>query len=333
MSSEKRVIRPYKDISLFQELLDRWSLRIGPQEAMGGQNLTVPSASFRADPVIIRTAADAEAAADAVGQLREAASALGLQPAQLEVVVLASNPYLRIVDVVHRRSLADDASLPEALTLKAADGVRALRTPSGGCDITAYICLADELEPAPLRPHRRGTWLGRVQFNLRTELGELGFTPRPLTPEVRSRHGLDQDAVRLVVVDDESLLGDQTDDIVELYVDEELLGHLSMAADSPASRALQRQLFVDVVVAIVLATQRVADFDQRSIAELDDTVVGRLVDVLTGRKAKNESDELYQQRRETQLAVLKKHPEVFIANLEALAQPRADWKSLIGGIE
>jgi hypothetical protein len=333
MSSEKRVIRPYKGIYLFQAILDSWSLRIGTQESAGGQNLTVPAASFRADPVVIRTAVDAEAATKALDQLREAASALGIEPTQLEVVVIASNPYLRIVDVVHRRSLADDAALPETLTLKAADGIRALCTPAGGCDITAYFCLADELEPAPLRPHRRGTWLGKVQFALRTELGELGVTPRPLTPEARREHGLDQDAVRLVVVDEEALLSDQINDIVELYVDEALLGHLTMAADSAASRAFQRQLAVDVLATIVWATHRLPDIAQLTVAELEGTVVGRLVDAATGQRDKKESNELYQQRREHQLALLKEHPEVFIANLEARGKPRDDWKSLIGGID
>lgn len=333
MSSERRVVRPYHGLARFQMILDQLVLHIGSETCKTGANLSVSSSSLRSDPVVLRVADDAEAAEQARNDAIESAEAIGLTPEQVEFVVVASTPYLRLADVVHRRSLADSDCLPETIAIKAGDAARALLTPAGGCDISAFLVLADQLEPTPLRPHRLGTWFGRAQFSLRTELGELGFTPRPLTAAKREELGLHAEAIRFVEVDAAALLGERLDDAVDLYVDETLLSHLNLAADSPASRSFQRQLFVDVMGAVCRATADLDQFETMGLAELEDTVLAHLIDALAGKPAPSDSDDLIRQRKESLLDQMKQTPDVFVANLEALSRPREDLRVNIGGLD
>src|SRR5690242_5352471 len=117
MSSERRVVRPYQGVFRFQSLLDRWRVRIGGQECAPGQNLTISSSSFRNDPAVLVLAADDDERASALNDAREAASALGLANDQVEVVVLISTPYLRFADIVHRRTLDREDSIPTTIVL------------------------------------------------------------------------------------------------------------------------------------------------------------------------------------------------------------------------
>ena len=85
----------------------------------------------------------------------------------------------------------------------------------------------------------------------------------------------------------EALLGENIDDAVELFVDEDLLGHLNRAADSPASRAFQRQLFVDAMAAVARALPRVPGLSSLELADIDGTVLGRIVDAIAPQPGDN----------------------------------------------
>src|SRR5690606_15842814 len=140
------------------------------------------------------------------------------------------------------------------------------------------FCLADEQPPRPLRPRRRGTWLGRVRFKLSTQLGELGFTPRRLTSEKRAELDLPDTTIRYVEVDPTALLDEELDDAIDLYVDETILAYLGQAPDSASARSFQRQLFVDVVSAVVRAAPKVEGFDTLELAQMEESILFRIVD-------------------------------------------------------
>ena len=328
MSSEKRVVRPYVGVDAFQDMLGSFRLRIGPEALEPGDHRTVTSSSFTGDPVRL-----IPAPGDHLDRLRsesvDAVRQLGLALSDVDLVVLASTPYLRLLDVVHRVSLDDPAAIPADLVLDA-DSTLALRTPSGGVDIEVCFVVNAHQPPKPLHPWRKGTWLGRIRFELRTELGELGFTPQPLTADRRAQFALPDATVRFVQVSWDDLVGEDMSEAVDLYVDETLLTLVNSSPHSPGALAFQRQLFVDVMAAIVREAGR-ADIAEWDLADIDDTVLGRVVAVAAGPGPKSEPSEEKRARMEHAFHLLKEKPEVFLARLEAAAAPRNDLQQTITG--
>lgn len=333
MSSEKRLLRPYVGLDAFQDILDEFRLVVGGLKADALQpRLSLPATSFLHDPTVLLLAGSQDAAEEALRRATGAAEELEIPPSDVELVVLASTPYLRLVDIVHRCPLDDLEALPQKITMVGDDeGVRALRAPIGGCDIEAFFVLRRSQPAKPLRPRRKGTWLGRIRFTLRTEMGELGFTPRFLTAAIREEHGLPDDAIRFVDVNVDALMEGDIHEAVELYVDEELLTQLNQSTNTPGARAFQRQLFLDAIGAMVRAA-RMTPFADVELVELEGTVLGRLVDA-AARGPAGESDAQRVARREHALVLLKEEPEVFISRLEAAARPRDDLRTVIAGGE
>ena len=333
MSSERRVIRPYSGMVQFQFILNSWRLQCGSSESGPDENMLVRSDAYRSDPISLVCAPDDDTCHESLLTLRQACDAIGLDPSQIEILVVASTPYLRLADVVHRRQLNDDDALATRIPIDPGTA-RAIHSPVAGCEIVAYVCLADDVQPAPLLPHRRGTWLAQVKFRMSTDLGVIGFTPRPLTAELREELGLDESAVRYVRVDRDSLLDAEFDDAVELFVDEELLGHLNRAAQSPASRAFQRQLFTDVVGAVAHAAAARTDAGELGLPDVEGTLLEHIIDAYAGKRdAAKESQEQHRTRRENALNTMLKQPGVFVANFEGrLGAPKDDLTLAIGGM-
>lgn len=186
MPSEQRLVRPFVGVELFASALADASVRLGPVRIDDGQRVHVPSSSLQHDPPVLSWGR-AVAGEDLRNTLVEAAARADLEPDQLELLVVASTPYLRIADIAHRAAISVPGSIPDELDLRRLEPrPRAIQTPMGGCDIEVYVCLSRSLPRQLLRPSRKGTWLGRARFSVRTELGELGLSPVPLTADLRN---------------------------------------------------------------------------------------------------------------------------------------------------
>lgn len=333
MSSERRVVRPYADVEPFQAILDKWCFRIGPEQLSPGEHRTIPSSSFLHDPGVVVCAVDDDALEDVRKEAAAAADAAGYDQADVELVVIAATPYLRLADVVHRASVADDDAIPREIRLEHDQGPGALRTASGGCDVDVYLCLAKDVPSRPLRPARRGTWLGHIRFGLRTELGDLGFTPLPLTADVRSQHQLGADVIRFVDVTPEALLEDDLSAAVELYIDEQVLAVLNQAPTTAGARFFQRQIFLDVVAALIRAVPQDDLPDPLSLAAIENTVLGRVVDAAAGSGRRGETRDQMTARREQALQWLRHDQAKFMALVENSCAPRDELLNLLGGFD
>lgn len=331
MTSEKRVVRPYKGVDVFQEVLASAHVRIGGRSVGPGERLTMSSSSFLHDPVIVALGEDEDDVEKKRRVVVEAAETMGIDPGHLELLVIASTPYLKLLDVVHQERLDRVDAIPRDLKL-IRDDVQALRTPSGGCDLEVAFVLSEDQPPEPLRPRRRGTWLGRVRFKLRTDLGERGFTPRRLTPEKRAALRLPDGTVRYIEVDADALLLADIDDAVELYVDETVLAFLDQARDSVGARLFQRQLFIDVVSAIVRAAQRIDGFEGLELAEIENSALLRIVEMAALLDV-CDTEVQRNVRLEEALKLLKNQSELFVARVEAAASVRDDLVATIRGME
>ena len=333
MTSERRVVRPYVGLDAFQHVLDGWVVRIGGATVEPGTRLTVSSSSLRHDPTLLVCAPDDDALQEVRSAVSAALEAIELEPGQVELVVLASTPYLKLTDVVHQKPLSDPDAIPRDLKLVGDESeLRALCTPSGGCDIEVAFCLAKQLDHTPPRPRRRGTWLGRVRFSLRTELGKIGFTPIALTDDRRQQLDLEPGTMRFVDIEPEALVAGDVDEAVKLYLDDGVLGLLNQAPDLAGARFLQRQLHLDVMAAIVRSAPAIPEFPSLELADLDDGILGRVLN-LAMPGPKSESDSQKTQRREAALKILKTDPERFIARLEARITPKPDLVQMLMGAD
>lgn len=321
MSSEVRLVRPYAGVETYQDFLEQWRLCIADIELKPNARGSLEATSFVNDP--FKLSFSGESFDAAVKEVVAAGDGLGFAPEDLALVVVVSTPYLRLSRLLGPVALD---TLPAVLPLDRAQ-LEPLRTPHGGCDVELAIVLTEHLEPAPLRPRRRGTWLGRVRFHARTELGEVGFTPLVLNEQIRSDNELPANTVRFIEVEVDGLLEAVPDDAVRLYVDDQVLSTMNQSPQTPAARSFQRQLFMDVMAAIVRVAPKVPDFDLLTTEAIADTLLGRVV--ATAARA---LPELGAGADEKALHHLRHRPEVFIALLEDAVKPRDDLRHAIGGI-
>lgn len=327
MSSETRVVRPYVGGEEFQRMLDVCTLRGPGQVAEGGTELALGLDDYLNFPFALDLGGVDWSLAE------RGAGALGLERSAIDLLVLVVAPRLRLVDTVFRADLTSLSPFPAQISLCGNERPRALRAPHGGADLQIYFCLNTTLDPQPVRPWRRGTWLGRQEFRIRSELTGSGFVPIRMTDEDREHLGLGADTVRFATLDDgDPFEAEPGSEIVKLYVDGELLDRLSVAAATPAGRQIQQQLFLDAASAIVfsahrrlrespeLASQHVDDFRGSLVHRLAECVAGRGIDTAT------------KDRRQTAFRHLRDDPVVFLAQVEARTGIRRDMLASLGDV-
>ena len=336
MSSERRVVRPYIGVDRFQTVLDTWTLRIGPELVEAGEQCTISSSSYLVDPPIIAVAPDDDALDSVHKELAAATEAMGFEPADVELVVIAATPYLRLADVLHRRSLEEADAVPREIVVTSATPTpRAMQTPSGGCDFDVYFTLARQRPPQPLQPSRQGTWLGHIRFSLRTEFGEVGFTPRPLTAEVRGQLLSFPLRPCAMCTCSTPRLSSRTmwPRRSSSTLDETILAVLNQSPHTPAARFFQRQLYLDVMVAVVNEVRSSEDLRTAELAELDGTVLGRIVVAAAGRGRQGETAAQLEIRQETALRWLRDKPQQFLALVESTCAPGDDLRRSTRGVD
>jgi hypothetical protein len=322
VSTESRTIRPFAGLGVIDDILSSTcSLQVGPERLAPGMSIVLNHEGFLVREVVLELG-QSDDVFDAlqiglskhVGELE-----FGLD--EVELVVIASSPYLKIADVIIRERLDHLSALGRRITLSD-PRPRALRTPRSGCQLDVYLLLGRAVEPRPLRPWRKGTWLAHCTFNIASELAPVGFSPRPLTRERRELDGLSPETVRLVVFEnDDSPLEPGTDEnSLALYVDEDVLAKLSVSSNTPASELFQMQLFLDAVAAILHAARADERFPSISLDDLDDSLFGRVLDGLSRRPGQT-----LEQRRQTSDILLqhaRTRPDLFIAHAEAVTGMR-----------
>lgn len=325
MSSERRTVRPYVGLGRFQHLLDGFVLRLGAETVSPNQSALVRASDLVAIPLVVSSNTGC---GEVMGQARAAAQDLNLEPSDIDFLITMSTPYLRLLDLAHRATLDEADAICDDMSFMSAQA-RALATPTGGCDVDLYFVLNAHRPSEPLRPSRKGTWLARTRFHLRTELGELGFIPQPLTDEIRAEKGLAKDTIRYVEIEPELLLDEDLPASVTLFLDEHLLAILNGTPNTSAARSLQRQLFLDVIGAVL---RDAPGKDGLELADLDGSVLGRIIDAAAGAGTRGEDGDAGTARREAALADFKTRPSRFMARMEAKVEPRDDLKaSLLGG--
>jgi len=331
VNSETRVIRPYVGFDRLQREVNGIVLRFGDKRIEAGDGLLVSPEQYLSEHVELVLAEDDGSLVDRVTAISTAIDEAELRLDDVELVAVARTPRLRIEDIVWRCRASGLTEMPLGVPIASpGQRPRALLAPFGGAAIDVFVVLSRELPPAVLKPWRLGTWLARTGFRLSTKLGEVGFTPLPLDAEARERLGLPSGVCRFVHIDDSVIDGAVDEMAVELYVDEEILAQMVQFPSTPASKAFQRQLFLDVMSSIVLHAVRDSAFASLGIDELEGSLVEKVLRVASGRSGERREPE----DRDTLTRVLNElrdSPEKFIARIEGRTMSRQDILTSILG--
>ena len=325
MSRETRIQRPFTESDDLQRALDLATFEMGSQRCIGGERITVQSAEdFLHSEPQITWAPDDGSMEEFRGLLRSGVHQSGIAAADLGLVVVASSAYLKIADVCFQAPLDEGDGLARTTSF-AECRPRALQASTHGSVVSAYVVLLREQERGDLRPWRRGTWLARAMFRIAlAETEDSIFQPTALTDEVRKQHGLPAKTVRYFHLDDADPFrpdGGQP----QLFVDQDLLTRLHSEAGSARSKALQAQLVCDFANGIVLAcSARASELDDgRTWAEVEDSLIGRVVRLAAGGKADTE-------RCEELLGLVRTDPGKLMALVEhavGLQTTLAKWEA------
>lgn len=296
MSTEIRSFRPFRGLEKAEELAASLRLVVNDTRLEPGQRLQLPVQEFLTASVAVEVAEDGAGASPA-DRLRSAAAAAGVAEQNLGLVVIAKSARLKLADIVETWDVTNVAVLSEGFKIASpVERPAALQAPFGGCSIEAYVCLLAEEPKAVLRPWRAGTWLGSASFRLETTAGSVGFTPLPLDDPRREQLGLDKQVMRFAEIEEVGLVGDAGDDVIKLWVDAELLSMLALYPRLPASRALQRQLFIDAMQSIIVVASTSQEVRQASASDIEDTLLGRFLEWLAGVGAGSSEQDRLQAR-------------------------------------
>ena len=304
MSRESRTFRPFDLDERLGSALDDAEFRFGDLRCIPGSRVLVEDQSFgfRAPSLVWRPE---EAFEDFKKDLDGGATGMGLELAQLSLVVTARSSYLKHAEVVFRLNLADLESLTPFVALgSGADGERREVFRAGGHSVAidAFVALSEDVPDRPLRPSRMGTWLARASFRIECESSSALFKPLPLSDTQRHRLKLRAGTVHFVEFDNCELTVplSETERPI-LWVDENLLTTLDQQRNAPAGIQLQKQLALDVIRAAIheyarqsseagsLEADELASADYESISE---SLIGRIARLVAGGTSAKENCEL-----------------------------------------
>ena len=330
LASEFRALRPYKGVDQVQAVLEDATLRIGDDIrvlADGNQVLeanTYLTAMLELD--LLRRPEDPDGPAEEPDgyfdrlhkELREA----GIESTelnQLRFMVVATTPYLKLIHVLWVGGYSDLVTSQGRLPLASGgreNRPRPLLAPSGGCTIEFIAYLGEDRghdrSTRPLEVHSKGTWLARIRFDLETDITEIGFTPTPLTEELKEDLLLPEETIRYIIVED-PLAPDGSSNDLTVYVDADVLNAIAANAGGTGARTFQLQLAIDVIAAIVnessilLATDPDATFS---------SIQGSLCHRLLRQASRTNAGRIDEEREEAMFTQVKDEPLRVIASFE-----------------
>ncbi len=316
MSREIRTIRPYRGLGRLERVLDEARLRFGSKECAAGSAVTVDLDMFEflSAPVVIEWAPEFEAFQEAI---RLGCEEADIPPASAQLAVIASTSYLKRSSIVYRHDVDRLEALQPSVDLAPDGRAEPFRAVRHGFTVDAFVLLSRPLEEQPLRPWRRGTWLAHTRFTINTDFTSVLFTPIPLDDEQRARLGLPAKTLRYIDMGEHDPLESYADQVEKpkLYVDKDVLGELGASASSPSGVAVQIELALDFMSAVIYDAARRPELGSLTFEDLEESLLGRVLVLAAGPGSKLED-------RETLLRLVESDPPRVIAYLEHIVEAR-----------
>jgi len=334
VSTEHREMRPFESVSLLDGFVESTRLLIGDSVIEPGSTRAVDADVYLHAGVALKLADSIDDVTDFISQLDtdETMRELDLSVDELELVIIATSSFLKIMDIVARYPLRELSKRSLMVDVGGDPRRDSLLSPNAGCEIDTMVCLSRQKSKVALRPWRKGTWISRATFALTTEQALTGFTPRPMDAEKKTSLGIPVSTARYITLSTSPLELDTSEDDVEMWVDADLLAQMSAMPKSKGSLALQRQLFIDAVSAIVVAAMRSeGDEDVPTLRtctwpDIEKSLLGRVIGAMAP-PSRDEAERVANRSR--YLEILRSDPARFLAYAEERAGVSKSFNELV----
>ena len=286
MATETRILRPFRTPQLADDVLQRSVIHVSDSVVTSDGRATLSYDEYLHSPVRLQLGGPDGISSDEISSICDEVEELGASPDGTLLAINLYSSFLKISEYPVVQPLSELNELPGVIDLAVpGNRPRAMRTPFSGCRIELSLVLGEELPAMAGRPWRKGTWLTRHRYFLSCELEYAGFTPMPMNKEKKLELGVSASATRYVTLPlgFNPMTDAASPDVLELWVDEELLAEIASQPKSPISSALQRQLFVDAFSAVTVAVKSDPDFDHLQWSDTADTLLGSMIRGLVGR--------------------------------------------------
>ncbi len=290
MSQEARTIRPFSDLGDIGALVDDAVLHFGDATCASNSSIAFDGEphTFVLRPAKIEWAPDDVELRDRVRRVRESVGASGVRADQLSLLVVAATPYLKIAEIVLDTPVSLLDSLPRVSSLTEPPRPRVFDTPHHGFAVDAFIVLNETVDPRPLLPWRRGTWLAHSRFVVATDAARTLFRLTPMDATQKEQLSLGSKTIRYLHLDEHDPLEsfDEQPEKPIFYIDEQILGQLNATSRTPSGKALQLQMAVDFVGSVVAASSRHPDLKTKSLDDIEGSLLFRVLRAAAGAGAK-----------------------------------------------
>lgn len=332
--SETRPMRPYAGVDAVQNIFESLYVCIGDSPIFPGGTAIVDGGDFINSSVWISGRVDKSLEEIQEGDRKKANEKLSdalkksLYETQvpiedIEILIIATTPYLHLSETVWQGSIlafTDSILTEDGLELVANGGSRPgpLQAPQGGCDISIFVSLSKAQPQRIGIAWRKGTWLASITMRIRTEHGNFGFTPEPLSDAIREQFGLPPNTIRYIDLPSTVEPADGASHI-SAFIDEDILIEITNNPRSDSSIVFQRQLVLDVMTAVIYkASKELVESDFNSYSQIETSLCGQLI-ASSSRNEKNQVDE----EKATQFFhLLKQEPAQFVSYQEARISPK-----------
>lgn len=281
MSREKREIRPFQAARDLGHVLDQAVLSFGNELCGAGSSVLFEEdpSLFRKQPTVLSWVTEEDHHTQFQFDLAAAVAQVGIDRCALSLLITVRNSYLNRTDVVFEHPLSDLDSLPSSVPLNAPPRP-ALTTGVHGAVVEAYLLLNRTIGAEPLKPWRKGTWLARSAFHIRTKSQANLFRPIPLTAENRLEFGLPPETMRYLRLGDHNPMASYEDqpERPEFYVDSDVLSLLDARRSSPDAVAMQVQLVCDFAASVIYHSAAMPNqLADKTWEDLEGSLLGRVL--------------------------------------------------------
>ena len=288
MSRETRIVRPFVLGDRLDRCLSGMVLQFGALRCEPGGKILMedPDEYLRSTLRLTWEASESRFAAFRKTLLRGLADH-GIEPDAVALVAIAHTRYLKIASILIHHPVSRLNSLGRELVFRSNERPRALRTSTHGATVTAYLALTQSIEPVPLRPWRKGTWLARAMFRIQTGGAHQLFQPTPMDDMTRSEFKLPEDCIHYLHMDShEPLRPFRETSAPVFYVDADVLTRLDRTAGTAIGRAMQAQLACDFVAGVIMdVAAQGGDAASLSWDKVESSLFGRIVTMAAGKGA------------------------------------------------
>lgn len=315
MNREVREIRPFHADRDLGHMLDQAVLVFGNDRCGAGSSIMFEEdpSLFRKQPAVLSWVTEADHHTQFQIELAAAVVKAGIDRSALSLLITARNSYLNRTDVVFEHPLSDLKSLPSSVALDTTPRPAALTTGVHGAVVEAYLLLNRTVGAEPLKPWRRGTWLARASFRIRTKSQTNLFRPIPLKAEHRRRFKLPSQTIRYLRMGDHNPLApyENQPERPEFYVDSDLLSLLDAQRSSPDAVAVQVQLVCDFAASVIYHSAAQADqLAEKTWEDLEGSLLGRVLRFIIKQSGQ-------QSEQENLLRLARNEPSMVVALAEA----------------